>query len=268
MNNDLVSIIMPSHNTAKFIGDSIRSVLAQTYRNWELIVVDDASNDGTENVVEEFVTADSRIRYFKNESNRGAAYSRNRALREANGRWIAFLDSDDLWSPAKLERQIQFMKERDLAFSYTVYEEIDENGARNGILVSGPRKIPRGGFWSYCWAGCLTVMYDAKTLGTIQIHEIAKNNDYAMWLKITDRAACELLPSNLAQYRRNRAGSISNHSVATMMKWHYKLFRNAEGQSAPRAAFNTIRNVVFGVWKKMRYVKRLNVRDKKTSDKY
>ena len=255
MDDSLVSIITPSYNTAQFIGDTIRSVLAQTYRNWELIIVDDGSQDETDAAVAEFTASDSRIRYFKNERNSGAAYSRNRALREAKGRWIAFLDSDDLWSPEKLERQIRFMTERGLTFSYTEYEEIDESGTPTGVLVSGPRRIRRGGFWDYCWAGCLTVMYDAKALGTIQIYEIAKNNDYAMWLKITDRAECELLAENLARYRRGRAGSVSSHGISTMLKWHYRLFRDAEGQSAPRAFFNTLRNVFFGVWKKLRYVK-------------
>ena len=122
--NELVSIIMPSYNTADYISESIKSVQAQVYSNWELIIVDDCSTDNTDDVVKPFLV-DSRIRYLKNERNSGAAVSRNRALREARGRWIAFLDSDDLWVPEKLEKQISFMEKNGYSFSYTNYEEID-----------------------------------------------------------------------------------------------------------------------------------------------
>ena len=118
--SDLVSIIMPSYNTAQYIADSIESVLAQTHENWELLIVDDCSTDNTDEVVAEF-SIDPRIRYLKNAKNSGAAVSRNRALREARGKWIAFLDSDDLWEPEKLEKQIAFMKENNYKFTFTDY---------------------------------------------------------------------------------------------------------------------------------------------------
>ncbi|MGN1042265.1 MAG: glycosyltransferase family 2 protein, partial [Christensenellales bacterium] len=114
---DTVSIIMPSYNTGKFIKETIESVLAQTYTQWELIIVDDCSNDDTDEVVSQYL-ADERIRYLKNDTNSGAAVTRNRALKEAKGRWIAFLDSDDLWEPEKLQRQIAFMEENGYSFSY------------------------------------------------------------------------------------------------------------------------------------------------------
>ena len=116
MTDNLVSIIMPSYNTGRYIAESIRSVLAQTYTLWELIIVDDCSTDDTHEVVKTF--NDSRIRFIKNEKNCGAALTRNRAIREANGEWIAFLDSDDLWAPDKLEKQLAFMKENGYVFSY------------------------------------------------------------------------------------------------------------------------------------------------------
>ena len=128
--NELVSIIMPSFNTGKFIKETIDSVINQTYRNWELIIIDDCSTDNTNEVVKKI--NDSRIIYLKNEVNSGAAVSRNKALREAKGRWIAFLDSDDLWKNDKLEKQINFMKKNNYYFSYTDYIEIDENGNSNG----------------------------------------------------------------------------------------------------------------------------------------
>ncbi len=249
---DLVSIIMPSYNTEAYIADSIRSVLAQSYQNWELIIVDDCSKDDTDTVVSAFLS-DPRIRFFKNEKNSGAAVSRNRALREAKGRWIAFLDSDDLWQPQKLEKQIAFMEENGYHFSYTNYSEIDESGSANGRIVTGPKRITRTGFYNYCWVGCLTVMYDARVIGLIQVADIKKNNDYAMWLKVSQKADCYLLDEDLAKYRRGRSGSISTQGVKQLIGWHYKLYRYAEQQSVISASFNTLRNLCFGFYKKHRY---------------
>ena len=229
------------------------SVLAQTYENWELIIVDDCSTDGTDEVVKKF--SDKRIRYYKNKKNSGAAVSRNRALKLAQGRWIAFLDSDDLWSSKKLETQIDFMKFNGYYFSYTNYDEIDMNGNRTGIRVTGPKKITKVGMFNYCWPGCLTVMYDAERVGLIQIADIKKNNDYAMWLKVCKKADCYLLDRCLSRYRKGRTGSVSSHSIKTMIGWHYKLYRDAEQLSVLKSLVNTGRNLVFGFYKKKRYVK-------------
>ncbi len=251
--NELVSIIMPSYNTAKFISETIYSVLTQTYTNWELIIVDDCSTDNTDEVAKPFLS-DERIKYIKNEKNSGAAISRNRALCEAKGKWIAFLDSDDLWLPEKLEKQIEFMEKNDYRFSYTNYIEIDEESKTNGKRVTGPKKITKYGMYNYCWMGCLTVMYDAETIGLIQIADIKKNNDYAMWLKVCKKADCYLLDEVLAKYRK-RSGSISNHGYTKLIKWHYKLYREAEKKSSLVSAVLTLRNLFWGVWKKIRYVK-------------
>ena len=129
--NALVSIIMPSYNTARFISETIQSVLSQSYTNWELLIVDDCSTDNTDEVVREFLV-DTRIHYMKNEKNSGAAVSRNKALREAKGKWIAFLDSDDLWEPDKLQKQIAYMEKHDYHFSYTNYIENDEESRFDG----------------------------------------------------------------------------------------------------------------------------------------
>lgn len=249
--NELVSIIMPSYNTAKFISETIDSVLAQTYENWELIIVDDCSKDDTDAVVAKY--QESRIRYLKNEANSGAAVSRNRALREAKGRWIAFLDSDDLWTPEKLQKQIRFMEENNYSYSYTNYVEIDEQSQPLGVKVTGPKRITKAGMYAYCWLGCLTVMYDGDKVGLVQIRDIKKNNDYAMWLKAIRKADCYLLDETLGSYRK-RAGSISRHSYSALIKWHYKLFREAEGMGAIRAAFHMTVNLVCGVFKKLIYV--------------
>ena len=245
---ELVSIIMPSYNTANYIGEAIRSVMDQSYQNWELIIVDDCSTDNTDSVVES--VRDPRIKYIKNETNAGAAISRNRALREARGRWIAFLDSDDLWHRQKLEKQIEFMLKKGCHFSYTNYEEIDSDGNKTNVVITGPKVISKTGMFNYCWPGCLTVMYDCKKIGLVQIENIKKNNDYAMWLKICKKAKCYLLDEVLAEYRRGRQGSISTHGYRELIKWHYRLFRCAEKQNVILSIVNTGRNVFFGMLKK------------------
>lgn len=256
--SNLVSVIMPSWNCGQFIADSISSVQAQTYPNWELIIVDDCSTDNTETVVKSF--NDPRIRYYKNNINSGAAVSRNLALREAKGRWIAFLDSDDLWKPEKLERQIIFMEENGYKFSYTYYTEIDAEGNDRDILLTGPNKITKAGMFAFCWPGCLTVMYDVNTVGLIQIHDIKKNNDYAIWLKVCQKADCYLLPEVLASYRRGRSGSVSSHGICTMIKWHYKLFRESENMGIISSLWHTGINLVCGYYKKRKYTKRYEKR--------
>ena len=248
-----VSIIMPSYNTGRFISETIESVLAQSYSDWELIIVDDCSTDDTDEMIGQYLT-DERIRYIKNKNNSGAAVSRNRALREAKGKWIAFLDSDDLWEPDKLKKQIAFMENNGYHFSYTNYIEIDEESAPNGKSVTGPKRITKHGMYNYCWMGCLTVMYDAETVGLIQIEDIKKNNDYAIWLKVCKKANCYLLNENLARYRK-RNGSISNHGYIKLIKWHYKLFREAEKNNPISSVVLTVRNLLFGVIKKVKYVK-------------
>lgn len=256
--NELVSIIMPSYNTAKYIAESIRSVLAQTYEKWELLIVDDCSTDNTDEIVKPFL-ADERIRYFKNEINCGAAISRNKALREAKGKWIAFLDSDDLWLPEKLERQISFMTANDYKFSYTDYEKIDEESESLHVLVGGPNNVTKKVMYRYCYIGCLTVMYDSEFMGTIQIKDIKKNNDYAMWLQLCKKANCYLLPENLAKYRI-RKKSISHDKLSKKLKSHYDLFHYCDEKPAIVAFWFACWNMFWGVLKKKKYEKAVRIK--------
>lgn len=257
-NNELVSVIMPSYNCAPYIEASIRSVQAQTYREWELIVVDDCNTDGSYEKVQAMQRDDERIRVLRQERRQGAATARNRALREARGRWIAFLDSDDQWEPKKLERQISFMEAHGYAFSYTAYQEMDENMQPTGKLVTGPKRITRLGMYAFCWPGCLTVMYDASKVGLVQIKPIHKNNDYALWLKVIRKSDCYLLDECLARYLRGRSGSITTHGYGALIKWHYFLFRHAEERSAHASFLLMCGNLMFGFWKKLRYVKTID----------
>lgn len=256
MVDGLVSIIMPSWNTAKFIAESIQSVINQTYTNWELLIVDDCSTDKTDRVVEPFLI-DARIKYFKNEKNSGAALTRNRAMREAKGEWIAFLDSDDLWMPEKLERQIGFMQEHGHVLSFTEYEKIDEEDQPLNIYVSGPDIVNRRKMYRYDYIGQLTMMYSAKHFGLIQIKDIKKNNDYAIRLQLYKKHGTQahLLKENLAKYRV-RKKSISHDKLNKKLKSHYDLFHYCDGKPAIVAVWYACWNMWFGFWKKKKYEKR------------
>ena len=253
----LVSIITPNYNCAQFISDTIKSVQAQTYLNWELLIQDDCSTDGTVEEVLLFAENDSRIKYECNQKNSGAAITRNNALRRAKGRWIAFLDSDDLWLPEKLEHQLKFMVENKYAFSYTGYKEMDNDCKDTGVFIYGPKHVSKFGMYAFCWPGCLTVMYDRETVGLLQIFDIKKNNDYAMWLKVCRKADCYRLDEVLAKYRRGRIGSISTHGYSTMIRWHYKLWHEAEGMNTITSLFWTCINLVCGVYKKLVFVTKI-----------
>lgn len=251
---ELVSVIMPSYNTCSFIGQSISSVLAQTYKNLELIIVDDCSADNTDEIVSGFT--DKRIKYFKNDRNSGAAFCRNLALRMASGNWIAFLDSDDLWLPEKLEKQLKFMKENGYSFSGTGRIRIDEDGNSLGIREKSPKHIGKAGMYLYCWPGCLTVMYNSDVVGLIQVADLKKNNDYAMWLKVIKKCDFYYTDEILSKYRvRNK--SISHDSVMKLLKSHYNLYNIGEEYSPAASIFFTFLNILFGIYKKLFFVKKI-----------
>ncbi|MCB2852812.1 glycosyltransferase family 2 protein [Streptococcus suis] len=248
----LVSIIMPSWNTAKYISESIQLVLDQTHQNWELIIVDDCSNDETEKVVSHF--KDSRIKFFKNSNNLGAALTRNKALRKARGRWIAFLDSDDLWHPSKLEKQLEFMKNNGYSFTYHNFEKIDESSQSLRVLVSGPAIVTRKMMYNYGYPGCLTFMYDADKMGLIQIKDIKKNNDYAILLQLCKKYDCYLLNESLASYRI-RKKSISHDKISKKLRSHYDLFHICDEQPPLKSLWFAVFNMYYGILKKIRYEK-------------
>lgn len=249
-----VSIITPTFNCGHLIAETIRSVQAQTYTRWEMIIVDDCSSDNTRDIVTQF--KDDRIKYHCLEHNSGAAVARNTALKMARGRWIAFLDSDDLWMPEKLEQQIKFMVQNGYVFSYHKYSEIDENDKPLGIEVSGIGRVGKFAMFSCCWPGCLSVMYDRNIIGDIQIIPVAKNNDTAMWLKVVRKVPCYLLPENLAKYRR-RANSITPKPLWKRIWAHYPLFRVAEKMNPLTATFWTMMNVFGNTYKKLFFVKKI-----------
>ena len=249
----LVSVIMPSWNTGRFIAESINSVLAQTYKNWELLIVDDCSTDDTDEIVAGF--NDERIKYFKNEVNSGAALTRNRAMREAQGEYIAFLDSDDLWTPEKLKKMVAFMENNGYNFAYHEYEKIDEESKPLNIYVSGPEVVTKRKMYNYGYPGCLTFMYKAEKFGLVQIKDIKKNNDYAILLQLCKKDSCYLLKENLAKYRI-RKKSISHDKLSKKLKSHYDLFHLCDEKNAIAAFWYACWNMFYGILKKKKYEKK------------
>lgn len=255
MIQDLVSIIMPTYNCGPFIARSVDSVLAQTCSNWELLIVDDCSTDNTYEVIEPYLQ-DQRIQYTQLKSNSGAALARNTALRKAQGQYIAFLDSDDLWLPHKLEHQIEFMKQHHYAFTYHAYDEIDEQSQPLHQRILGKKVVHKLDMYACCWPGCLTVMYDASVIGLIQIRDIKKNNDTAIWLQAIEHAQCHFLPESLALYR-HRHGSITPTRNITKAKWIFQLFHQCEQKSVLASLFWTSMNIIVSQIKKTFFVKKI-----------
>ena len=192
-----------------------------------------------------------RIKLFQNKVNSGAAISRNWALREAKGKWIAFLDSDDLWLPTKLEEQLKFMIDNDYSFSYTDYR-VSNNGVLSNKIIIAPNKMTFRKIKHYCYVATLTVMYDYEKVGLIQISDIKKNNDYAMWLRALSKTNGYRYPKTLSIYNRHEQ-SISSGRKTKLIKWHYILFRKDCKYSRIHSAILTIGNLWYGFWKKVIY---------------
>lgn len=227
MCDPLVTVVTPSYNSSKFIEKTIQSILNQTYKNWELLIVDDCSTDDSYAVVKNYADKDKRIHLIKLEQNSGAAVARNTGIKAANGRFIAFLDSDDTWLPEKLSEQVSFMLKNDYILTYTQYHQVDENG---NLLkhLNFPLKVSYHELLKTCVIGCLTVMYDTDKIGKIYFPLIRKRQDFALWLKIlkiVPYAYC--LPLDLASYTVRKDSISSNKLKAAQYNWY--LYRNIEG---------------------------------------
>lgn len=223
---DLVSIIMPTYNSGEFVIESILSIQAQTCPNWELLITDDCSSDNTVDLVQDLAVKDRRIKFFQLSENGGAGIARNHSIEKAAGRYIAFCDSDDQWVPNKLEKQLQFMRQHDLAFTYTSYEKIDEAGNSIGSVTCLPR-VTHKTMLRNNYIGCLTVVYDTRTLGKQFMPIIRKRQDWALWLKILKQCPeARGLQEHLSIYR-DRSGSISSNKIE-MVKFNWIIFNDVE----------------------------------------
>lgn len=204
---NLVSIITPNYNCGRFIVQTIESVLAQTYTNWEMLIVDDCSTDNSVQIALSYAEKDQRIKVIRNETNSGAAISRNKAIELAQGEFIAFLDSDDLWLPDKLEKQIEFMRQNNCDFCYCRYDLIDENSAFLGKIVRVPKKLSYKKYLLHCFTGCLTVMYAFRIAKDIRSFNIKNNNDYGLFLQVIRKCKNPLgMQDILAHYRIRKIG--------------------------------------------------------------
>ena len=237
MSEKLVSIITPTYNCAKFIARTLDSVQAQTYQNWEMIIVDDRSQDNTKEIVEEYMKNDSRIKYHLLDENSGAAVARTEAMRLANGSYMAFLDSDDVWMPDKLERQIKWMNDNGYAFSCTAYEQIDENDNLLNRTIKTIKKTDYNRLLLDCPVGNSTVVYDVEKMGKFEVPNIRKRNDDALWLQMLKKEKYIWgMPDVLMKYRI-RQNSISSNKLK-VIKYHWILYREIEHLSVIRSAFH------------------------------
>ena len=240
MEQALVSIIVPVYNVEKYICETIDCVRKQTYDNWELLLVEDCSKDNTVAVILEYLdeVKDARVRLIRQEKNNGAARSRNRGLREAGGRYIAYLDADDLWVPEKLEKELAFMEEKQAAFAFTGYEFADENGKGLGKVVRVPEILTYKEALKNTTIFTTTVMFDTEKIDKKFLEmPIIKSEDTALWWKVLRSGYVAYgLDENLVRYRRAGKSLSSNKLEAMRRIWN--LYRKAEGMSIPSSAYH------------------------------
>ena len=220
----LVSVITPSYNCSKYIGKTIDAIMAQTYKNWELLITDDCSYDNSQDVIMQYVENDSRIKLFVLPQNSGAGAARNNSIKEAKGRYIAFCDSDDIWLPDKLEKQIGFMKEKDAVFVFGSYYECDEDMNRKGI-VRVPEVLSFEEEKHVNQVGTVTVIYDTEKIGKQYMPLIRKSQDWALWLKVMKISKVGYgYQEPCADYRMRPNSNSSNKKK--MIKFHAAVYED------------------------------------------
>lgn len=238
-NSSLVSIVVPVYNSEKFINDTIKTIIDQTYENWELLLVDDCSADKSVKIIKEYQHKDKRIKLFSNSKNSGAAVSRNKGIEESRGRYIAFLDADDLWEPKKLEKQVTFMQEKDCAFSFTGYEFADSAGKPNGKRVSVPSTLNYRQALKNTTIWTSTVMLDISKLSkqVVSMPNVRRGQDTATWWKILKKIDnAHGIDEVLSYYRRTDESLSANKLTALKRTWN--LYRNVESLGIFASTYN------------------------------
>lgn len=226
INNPLVSIIIPVYNSEEYIDETIESILNQTYTNWEAILVDDCSQDSTQEKIKKRIEKNNKIKYFKHSTNLGAAEARNTAIKKAKGDFIAFLDSDDIWEKQKLEKQVQFMIDNNINFSCTYYRKMDEKSNDLNTVIT----YDSVGGYSHLLKECpgnSTVVYNTKKLGKFFIPNIKKRNDYVMWLQVIKKAGKIYCLKQQLSWHRVRSDSLSSDKLS-LIKYHWYIYRKIE----------------------------------------
>ncbi len=264
MQNDLVSIITPCYNSSRFLNETIKSVQAQTYQNWELLITDDCSSDNSREIVESYSREDPRVKLLCLEKNSGAGPARNNSIKAAQGRYIAFLDSDDMWLPEKLEQQLKFMKDNDYKFVMCQTEVVDEKGQLTGFSKR-KRKVSYTSTLIVNYIGTSAVMYDTEGVGKIYMRPIRHSQDWVLWLDIlkeTKNAYCLEVP--LSVYRETPGSLSSNKSK--YIGYHISIYQEVFGFSKLKAyLFMYCLSLPCFIFKKMRnryygkkYVRKMN----------
>jgi teichuronic acid biosynthesis glycosyltransferase TuaG len=224
-NTPLVSVIMPAYNSADFIREAIDSVLSQTWPNWELWVIDDASKDGTVKVIEEYSAKHSKIQPLKNSTNLGTGAARNKGIKAATGHFIAFLDADDKWLPEKLEKQLRFIQENDLAMTFSSYYLIDEEGNALNKIVKALPELTYEKLLKSNYVGNLTGIYDVQKLGKVYAPLIRKRQDWALWLEIMKKLGSTRALTEPLAYYRVRRDSVSRNKWK-LLRHNFRIYRS------------------------------------------
>jgi glycosyltransferase involved in cell wall biosynthesis len=256
INNPLISIVTPVFNSSKFISETIESVLAQTYQNWEMIIVDDCSTDETFEIVLKYAKKDQRVLVFRMEYNSGSALCRNKAIELSQGMYLAFLDSDDLWKPEKLEKQLQFMQENDCDFSFTEYEHIDEEGKLLGIKARTIKKLTYQKLLVHCFVGCMTVMYRQDINNKIYGYNILKRNDYALFLRVMKISKNAMGISEILAKYRIRKNSLSRNKLK-LIKYNFIVLHKFEHINVIFSCFYLFTNIIIKIFFKYKKIKTL-----------
>lgn len=232
-----VSIITPAYNASKYIEETIDSVMKQTDSDWEMVIVDDCSDDDTYAIAKRCAEEESRIRVFRNEENSGVAYTRNRALDEARGKYVAFLDADDLWLPNKIEKQVQFMENGGFVLSYTDYQRFDSiTGERKKRIIRAPAKMTARRIYGDTSIGCLTVMVNRDISGPFHMPLLNHTEDNITWQTILSRGYVGYrLGEVLSLYREGNSSLTSGKKKAAIQQW--KTYREYYKFSIAKSAF-------------------------------
>lgn len=249
---DKVTVVTPAWNCEKYIEATIRSVQNQSYTNWEMIVVDDCSTDRTVEIVEKISNQDPRVKLLRQEENKGAGAARTRSMQNASGRFIAYLDADDIWKPEKLEKQIAFMKEKECGFSCTSYEVISDDGAPLRKYVHMLAVVDYVGFLTNNLLQTVGIMVDTQIVDKkyLVMPDIRRRQDAATWLQILKAGyKCYGLDEILAEYRRAENSLSSNKLKAIKGVW--SLYRDIEHLSLPFSCYCFFRYAVLAVWKRV-----------------
>ena len=236
MNKVEVSVVTPVYNAEAFLSETIESVLNQTYKNFEYLLIDDCSKDHSAALIKEYAENGSRIKYIKLPENSGAAVARNTGLENAQGRYIAFIDSDDMWYPKKLEKQLKFMQEHNKAFTYTKYERITEEDGEVIGAPTFPKKLNYSGLLKNTAIACSTVVIDRQIIGDFRMPLVRKGQDTATWLKILKEHDYAYLVDEVLNQYRAREGSLSSDKFSAL-KRTWNTYRNIEKLPLPKALY-------------------------------